>query len=228
MSHLRSLICTLALIAVCITSAAIAQERPMKLSEMQKLKSDSAAADQDFERWPGVFRGGRRVELTVDVVDGSPVLTLPGKPPYTLQPPDASGRWFFEESSDAWATFETTDDGILTMVTLFSGAELLRIEDPTTIPADTTDPNLAAIMGSYKFPGDDRQFGIVAVSEGLGLRMPKGDMSVQLIGPDSTGMLVGILDNFTRVELTFDRDGNAPASTMHLVNVSSFERLPME
>jgi hypothetical protein len=128
------------------------------------------------------FGSFRDAAFPVDWYEGKLSVTIPGQGRVSLKDPDKEGRWFFENDSNVFVSFELQGNGSAEALLFHQTTLLPRSGDPED--SGGAPENLKSLLGFYSVPGTGQGYNIAFKSGGLALVAPN-NMEIPLAGPDS-------------------------------------------
>ena len=187
-----------------------------------KVAGGDAADASSYDAYTGSY-AGEDVSVSVEVRNGSLALIIPGRPVFELYDPDSDGQWYFKLTNKAWASFAMDDNGTATELTISSKNRLSRSEDSTAAATDDLPETVKAVIGSYGVPMQPGAVTVAFENDSLVLTLP-GPTRVPLSGPNDDGLWEGMVSKGGRLDVSFVREGDAPAIAMDIIDISIFTR----
>lgn len=137
---------------------------------------------------------------------GKLAIDVPGQMTYTLEEPDALGRWVFEITDEIKLTFQRDAEGRVVGLTMLQSGlsfELPREGLETKAEIDLEDAR--RYLGDYEHPAFKKPLAVSIQNKRLAIDIP-GQMLCELHAPDAEGRRV-FRDN-EKIHVVFDEDSD--------------------
>jgi transglutaminase-like putative cysteine protease len=178
----------------------------------QKFGESSPPADMSlYEPYLGEFSGPRGV-MTVFVQGGGLAIKLADGRTFGLKDPDSEGRWVFKLSQDVHVSFERSESGRVTELTLMNKVRIPKRSAPGTVP-DDVPADLRPCLGRYPIPMQKEEITVLYRNGGLALLFPGGRLQ-PLEGPDADGIW-SAKSGTDRFSFVWDEDGTVRAMVLY-------------
>lgn len=141
-------------------------------------------------RYTANFAGFHDAVFEVLEQDGKLAIDVPGQMTYTLEEPDAEGRWTFEVTDQVRVSFQRDAGGrVIGLTMLQSGLTFELPREGVETPAEIDLEDARRFLGEFKHPAFEKPLAVSIRNQRLAIDIP-GQMVCELHAPDDEGRRV--------------------------------------